>query len=347
MLVRQRLRINEAVSVLALLVMVALSFLVSVRVEGALEKARIADAIMTASYERLLLRTDYYHTPGDRAKVQLVSKHAQIGALLKEAGTIFTDPEDRTTIGELLAANEATGKLSRSIRAKLEERGNSPPDPLSRELEDRRFNQLNMKIYETIMLDSRLQESSNRALVSSLQAAGGGIFLTLFLLGATAFINSRLLGRSIAGRLQLLRDGSMVIGGGELKHRIEMSGDDEFTELADSFNEMTIKLRDSYRNLETEIEERRRAEDKLGAINADLAASRSEAVKLLEQAQVARREAEQASAEFRRGNQELTLLNRAMVGRELRMIELKEEVNALCVKAGEPPRYPAGGEEQV
>ncbi len=27
------------------------------------------------------------------------------------------------------------------------------------------------------------------------------------------------------------------------------------------------------------------------------------------------------------------------VGRELRMIELKEEVNALCAEAGKPPRY--------
>jgi hypothetical protein len=28
-----------------------------------------------------------------------------------------------------------------------------------------------------------------------------------------------------------------------------------------------------------------------------------------------------------------------MVGRELRMIELKKEVNELCAQAGQPPRY--------
>jgi hypothetical protein len=38
-------------------------------------------------------------------------------------------------------------------------------------------------------------------------------------------------------------------------------------------------------------------------------------------------------------NEELSRFNRAAVGRELRMIELKKEVNDLCAAAGRPPRY--------
>jgi CheY-like chemotaxis protein len=51
--------------------------------------------------------------------------------------------------------------------------------------------------------------------------------------------------------------------------------------------------------------------------------------------------------EVRTQNDELTLFNRLAVDRELRMIELKEEVNELCRRSGEPPRYamdvPPGG----
>jgi DNA-binding NtrC family response regulator len=43
--------------------------------------------------------------------------------------------------------------------------------------------------------------------------------------------------------------------------------------------------------------------------------------------------------ELRQTNAELKAFNNAMVGRELRMIELKKEIDALCVKYGEPPRY--------
>ncbi len=50
---------------------------------------------------------------------------------------------------------------------------------------------------------------------------------------------------------------------------------------------------------------------------------------------------ERARAEdkLRQTNDELTRFNNAAVGRELRMIELKKEVNALCAQAGQPPRY--------
>jgi PAS domain S-box-containing protein len=47
----------------------------------------------------------------------------------------------------------------------------------------------------------------------------------------------------------------------------------------------------------------------------------------------------QRTKELRSTNAELTRFNQAMVGRELRMIELKEEVNSLCAQLGRPARY--------
>jgi len=48
---------------------------------------------------------------------------------------------------------------------------------------------------------------------------------------------------------------------------------------------------------------------------------------------------QQKAAALRASNVELELFNRAMVGRELRMIELKDEIDSLCRRLGEPPRY--------
>jgi hypothetical protein len=51
-------------------------------------------------------------------------------------------------------------------------------------------------------------------------------------------------------------------------------------------------------------------------------------------------EQRQAEEKLRATNEELTRFNRAMVDRELRMIELKKEVNHLCQQVGYSPRYP-------
>ncbi len=48
---------------------------------------------------------------------------------------------------------------------------------------------------------------------------------------------------------------------------------------------------------------------------------------------------ESANAQLQASNQELERFNRAMAGRELRMIALKKEINELCAQLKQPPRY--------
>jgi hypothetical protein len=49
---------------------------------------------------------------------------------------------------------------------------------------------------------------------------------------------------------------------------------------------------------------------------------------------------------LRESNEELNRVNRTMVGREVRMIELKKQVNELCAQAGHPLRYPLDFEKE-
>lgn len=50
--------------------------------------------------------------------------------------------------------------------------------------------------------------------------------------------------------------------------------------------------------------------------------------------------------QLRMANEELSRFNRAAVGRELQMIELKREINELCMESGRPQRYPLEFDEQ-
>jgi PAS domain S-box-containing protein len=50
-------------------------------------------------------------------------------------------------------------------------------------------------------------------------------------------------------------------------------------------------------------------------------------------------ERKRAEAALQASNKELQAWHNATVGRELRMVELKKEIDALCVQFGQPPRY--------
>ena len=56
---------------------------------------------------------------------------------------------------------------------------------------------------------------------------------------------------------------------------------------------------------------------------------------------LAETEIRRRAEELQAANDELTRFNRVTVGRELRVIELKKQVNELCVRLGQPPRYEA------
>lgn len=65
-----------------------------------------------------------------------------------------------------------------------------------------------------------------------------------------------------------------------------------------------------------------------------------QAADLIERKQQAEEALRNSHAELQTHAEELSRFNRVAVGRELRMIELKREVNALCERLGESARYP-------
>ena len=77
-----------------------------------------------------------------------------------------------------------------------------------------------------------------------------GIVLSVFV--------SALLARRLVQPIQILQASAAKIGAGELDHRIEIKTGDELETLADEFNQMTGRLRESYATLEQRVEDRTR-----------------------------------------------------------------------------------------
>ena len=265
MLVKKRLQINAIGAVTAALVIVIMLFLALSRINDAMEESDIAGEILTSAFERSTLRSDYLRTDSERAKKQWFAKHEQMDRLLKSASEKFRNAEDKKNIQGMIRDQDSTGKMFSDIVGNREKTRSVADSALSQETESRLVSQLEMRLYDKVLNARSLHEAADRRLFSALRVAGGAIICVLAIVTAAAIINSWTMGRTIANRIGRLRDGASVIGGGNLDHRIDIKGDDEFAEFSGVFDAMTAKLRSSYLELENQIAERKRAEEALRA----------------------------------------------------------------------------------
>jgi signal transduction histidine kinase len=273
MQVRQRLRLNVALSIAALAALVLVLAFAVYRVSRAVAATDMTGAIITDAFERLTLRNDYVQSGTERARVQWFSKHERIGRQLAAAAEIFRHPADQQIIGDMMADQESIGRIFSAIvnnRAKA----NDPArmSQLLHENEERLITQLNTTIYKVVSQARQLHESSREDLLSALRLTAGGIAFVLILVMAAAIITSWTMGRSITEGIQRLRNGAAIIGGGDLDHRIVVKGEDELAELSRAFNAMALRLRGSYHDLENEIGERKKIEEAIRELNYDLTA---------------------------------------------------------------------------
>jgi signal transduction histidine kinase len=105
----------------------------------------------------------------------------------------------------------------------------------------------------TVMVERPLTEAYG-PLIASL-ARTGGILLVACL---TAVGAAALLGRRVLYPIEELRRGAARLEAGDLETKLSVKTGDEFEELAEDFNRMAARLRDSYADLEKKVEIRTR-----------------------------------------------------------------------------------------
>jgi len=99
------------------------------------------------------------------------------------------------------------------------------------------------------------------------------IWMTSLLVAVVGVAIGGAISVSLSKRIERLRKGTEMIGGGDLDHKVGTAARDEIGELSRAFDEMTAQLKDttvSRDDLAKEVEERKLAEAELARSNADL-----------------------------------------------------------------------------
>lgn len=160
-------------------------------------------------------------------------------------------------------------------------------------------------------------ETENPELISernlNYQNVKNQTFLIFLLIGTFIIFFSVLLSQKITYPIKKLIIGTRELGNGNLAVRIDIKTSDEFEVLADSFNKMAGDLEESYSLIE---EEKQSLEIKVAARTREL----KELNMNLEE------RVKERTKQLQDRVDELERLHKLIVGRELKMAELKKEI---------------------
>ncbi len=256
MKIKTRLRLNALIGIAAAIV-VALPLVWSYREMSQADRNQHQVIEMRKiALERQVLRDEYLLFGDERIRFEWVSKTNRFRALLKQAGERLAFRQEKEPLEEIGRNFETTFVIFSRI---MEERSRGILPPGKRNQVDQlklAASSLTTDLGKLVETLGKISEDARKRTIR---------LLVLFI--AMGFIvtvgNSALINRTLSRRLEELREGTVIIGNGNLDHRLTASGDDELTELALMTNEMAATLQNSFtsvKNLEREIEARNEAE---------------------------------------------------------------------------------------
>ncbi len=162
---------------------------------------------------------------------------------------------------------------------------------------------------------ARVSLSRERVTKERMGLVVSGVVLNIFSFIILFLLTSKL-AESVVKPLATLTAGVKKFGSHDLKHRIKIKTNDEIEDLAKTFNQMAMvlhksnqELEKSKRLLENKVEERTK---ELNDLNKNL-----------------EKKVEERTKELRNRLEELEKFHKLTVGRELRMTELKKEIERL------------------
>lgn len=124
-----------------------------------------------------------------------------------------------------------------------------------------------------------------------------------------------------------LRDAAVEIGKGRLETKIDIKTNDEIGELAQTFGQMVTTLKEFYKGLEEKVQERtKELEEARASLEIKVRARTKELQELTERQEET---IEKRTEEIKERMGELERFHRLVIGRELKMVELKKEIKEL------------------
>lgn len=243
MRISTRLKLAELISAVIIIILIAALLVTTQQMRRELAKNEQAGEIFQAVTSLRYLTLEYALRHEERAQAQWRLRSASLSQLLANS-TEFTSPEESAIIGEIGRSHEDIRNLFALFMVNHQDlQRDAQKAEILKELESRLSGQIMNKSQAMISGARNLSERSrNGALLAQRDenlavVMFGGIVVGVITL--TIFVTLR----SVTRPLEKLREGTTIVGAGNLDFSLRMKSDDEIGELARAFDGMTEKLK--------------------------------------------------------------------------------------------------------
>jgi PAS domain S-box-containing protein len=255
-----RLRIITGVTIGALVILIPVLVWSFVEFKNAKDDDSLADALHDNYFERASFRDQYFLYREDRLRGQWVKSRTETDHLLTQAKRQFQLKQDQALLERFRTSVEDTAQLFDRIVSNTQVMRTAGANKgIYEEFDRRLYSQLLLIAIDVRMAITTLQSSTDGRVQKHYQRLAIITALFALTLALAVILIAQQMDRLIRRRLLPLHSGVESIAQGDLRHRIETNGSDEFSELALSINSMTGKLEDLTQNLEQKVAERTEA----------------------------------------------------------------------------------------
>ncbi len=318
MVIRTLLNIFLWIVIAIIIVTGVMSFVFYKDVQEELSEGEVADQTIQEIFELSVLTSEYLVYEEERALQQWQIRYKTIGEGLSL--DIFSKEEEVRILNDLRQDYDDIGEIFIRLSNLSDDEGSY----VSVALRNRLLSQ-SLAISERMVVSSASLSREVRQEIGELQRAfafvtfTGMFFLALIIGTGLLFMSRRVL-------LPLIRlsKGSAVIGRGNLDYRIDVIAEDEVGQLAEDFNQMAGKLKESYTVLEEKVRKRTK---ELEDAKVGLEAKVQERTLELEESKMGlEKEVARQTKQLTSKVEEVERMNQFMIGRENKMIEIKREL---------------------
>jgi signal transduction histidine kinase len=229
-------------------------------VEGGLEESALNSQILETTFVLRVLASEQLDHGGKRSIIQWKNRYELLGRLLDETKR-GADSTRLALIEEMRQSYREIGSLFAQITA--EPAASDGGTLIEREFQEAVKDLVSVHL-ETIVNDARQLTASGQASTLAMQKGAEKLILSAGALMLCGFLISlHLLSKAVVNPLKRLSRATDTVGNGAFSPIPGIESADEIGTLARSFNIMVDRLRRMYDSLQSEIEERQRAEQKL------------------------------------------------------------------------------------